>query len=180
MCFLRKHVRTQVGSVSSAATSEKLKIKARTVGGRLLVRLVRDEEGQGLIELALSITVIMMMLTGIFSFGVAYSNQQALSQAVGLAGQTISQSGGIAGIDPCAVTFNTLSKSAPQLDPAQIKMTLTLNGVSQGVGVNSCTGVTLLSSSNTTVKATYPCHIGVLGFSAFDCTLTGSVTEWQY
>jgi Flp pilus assembly protein TadG len=140
-------------------------------------------EGQTLVEMALLLPLLMLFVTGILSVGFAYSNQQALTQATGIAGQYLASAEGVS-TDPCAEVRTAIHNAAPQLDLTQLNVTLTMNGTS--VSTNTCTGnVSNLDYTgnygSVTVYATYPCNIGVFGvdFSS-SCKLQAQVTELEY
>lgn len=54
---------------------------------RLRQRLVRDERGQGMVEFALILPVLMLILVGILEFGSIYSNVISMRQGVREAGR---------------------------------------------------------------------------------------------
>jgi Flp pilus assembly protein TadG len=167
-----------------SAASGSVSGKARLSGGRLPARLCRGEEGQSIVEFALASTLFFMMLTGIFSMGIAYSNYQALSQAVGIGGIVLSESRH-ASTDPCADTFSAITGAAPQLISSKISLSITMNGTT--VAGNSCSGAQsdLVTAGGgagqVSVTATYPCSIGIVGVNAVpNCKLSYSVTEFEY
>ena len=159
--------------------------KVRPAGGRLLALLRRGDEGQALVEAALVLAIVVLpLMTGIFSLGLAFSNQQALTQAVGIGATVLSESRH-ATTDPCADTYSAITGNAPQLNPATIGLTITMNGTA--VAGNSCSGdeTDLLTSGGgagqVSVTGTYPCSIGVYGVNLVPgCQLKATVTEFEY
>jgi Flp pilus assembly protein TadG len=151
-----------------------------STGGRAHTLFARSEEGGALVEMALTVPVLLGVLTGIVTFGVAYSNQLALTQAVGSAGQylaTIRTST----TDPCLDTFNYLKKAAPGLTSANINFTPTFNGVVPTMNGNSCPGTQLVQGTPSAVYATYPCGLSVYGVKlASSCQFAAKVTEYEY
>lgn len=143
-----------------------------------------DDKGQALVEMALLLPLLLMLMTGIFSIGFAYSNQQALTQATGLAAQYLASARGVS-TDPCAEVRSTIHNAAPQLDLTKLNVTLTMNGAT--VSTTSCSDaaddLTITSGTygSITVYATYPCNIGVLGVNfSSSCLLQAPVTELEY
>jgi Flp pilus assembly protein TadG len=140
-------------------------------------------EGQTLVEMALLLPLLMLLVTGILSVGFAYSNQQALTQATGIAAQYLA-SARSSSTDPCAEVRSEIHDAAPQLDLTQLNVTLTMNGTS--VSTNTCSGsatdLTFTGSyGSVTVYATYPCNIGVVGVNfSSSCTLQAQVKELEY
>jgi Flp pilus assembly protein TadG len=151
----------------------------RAAARRCLARL-RGEEGGALVEIALTLPVMLAVLTGIFSFGIAFSNQLSLTQAVGTGAQLLQQSRNST-TDPCKDTLTAISNAAPNLTKANISLTLTLNGTS--TTASSCAGSqsNLVEGQPITVAATYPCNLQVYGVKFVSaCQLAAQVTEYEY
>jgi Flp pilus assembly protein TadG len=153
------------------------------IGEALRNRSVRDEDGNMLVELALILPTCMMVLTGIFSFAFAYSNELMLTNAVG-SGATYLQQNAPYTTDPCSDAISKIEAAAPSLVASNISLTLTINNGTPVTG-NSCT--TSASSLNSAtgipvnVSATYPCNIHVLNFTISpSCKLTAQTTEYVY
>lgn len=138
------------------------------------------EEGGALVEIALTVPVLLGVLTGIITFGLAYSNQITLTQAVGSAGQYLAQIR-TSTSDPCADTWTALKSAAPGLVAANITMTVTMNGTAKTATTCSGSQTLLVQGSPVTVYATYPCGLSVYGVSfAGSCKLAAKVTEYEY
>jgi Flp pilus assembly protein TadG len=168
--------------------------KARPSGGRLLAWLRRGDEGQAMVETALVLAIIVLpVMTGIFSLGVAFSNQQALAQAVGIGAQFLSESYGNTK-DPCADTLTAIANAAPQLTKSKITLNITMGETLSGGVISGGTAVTgstcsgsqsdLVSGTYVTVSATYPCNILIfympVNLIVKNCQLPASVTELSY
>lgn len=152
----------------------------RTNPGRTRAGLGRGEEGAALIEIALTVPVLLGVMTGIITFGIAFSNQLTLTQAVGAAGQYLSQIR-TSTTNPCADTFTALKNAAPGLNSANIALTLTMNGTN--TTGTSCSGkqTQLIQGSPVSVYATYPCTLQIYGIKfTKSCQLTAKVTEYEY
>lgn len=152
----------------------------RSMGGRNRAALARSEEGGALVEMALTVPVLLGVLTAIASFGVAFSNQLTLTQGVGSAGQYLAQIR-TSTTNPCADVFSALKNAAPTLTPASISLTVTMNG-SANTGT-SCSGkqTQLVQGAPVSVYATYPCKLSIYGVDfAGSCQLTAKVTEYEY
>jgi Flp pilus assembly protein TadG len=142
--------------------------------------LSRSEEGGALVEIALTVPVLLGVLTGIVTFGLAFSNQLTLTQAVGSAGQYLAQIR-TSTTDPCADTWKALKNGAPGLTAASISMTLTMNGTVKTGTTCSGSQTYLVQGSPVSVYATYPCSLAIYGKSfAGSCQLTAKVTEYEY
>jgi len=140
----------------------------------------RNEEGSVIAELAIALPVLMLLITGVFSFAAAYSNELTLTQAVGAGGQYLQQIRNTTS-NPCKDVLTTIENSAPTLNPNNISLTLTMNGTS--VSGNSCSGdqSDLIEGSPVTVSATYPCNLHVFSMNfGSSCQLSAQVTEFEY
>jgi Flp pilus assembly protein TadG len=150
-------------------------------GCRILARL-RNSEGGALVEMALVLPVFMLVMTGIFSIGTAYSNQLTLTQAVGSGAQYLQQIR-TSTTDPCSDTFTAIKNAAPGFSTANLNVTVTMNGVTPTQTGNSCAGAQTNLAEGTTVSvaATYPCNISVYGFKfSSSCLLNAQVSEYEY
>jgi Flp pilus assembly protein TadG len=140
----------------------------------------RDESGAALVEIALTLPVLLAVMTGIFSFGFAFSHQLTLTQATGTGAQYLQQIRSTT-LDPCKDTLAAISGAAPGLNAAGIGLTLTMNGTS--VSGSSCSGSqsNLLQGQPVRVAATYPCSLMIYGIK-YDssCQLGAQVTEYEY
>jgi Flp pilus assembly protein TadG len=153
-------------------------------GARAACRKVCGEEGAALVEFALIAPLMLMLTSGIFIFGIAMNNYLVLTQAVSVAARTLAANGGIT-LDPCATAYNAVIQAAPNLTPAKLSVSLTLNGTAESG--NSCssssttTGAAgaLAGGTNATLTVTYPCVLVFYGNTsgATGCTLTATDTE---
>jgi Flp pilus assembly protein TadG len=148
---------------------------------RLRSLLARDERGGALVEMAVAMPIMMIMLTGIFSFSMALYQKLQLSEAISNGGRYLATSRGQ--VDPCALTTSSIYSAAPGLSQANLNLTFTLNGVSYGSGVTTCPGASSTANSNMVaggtaqIQATYPCTLSVYGMKFASCTLASQITE---
>jgi Flp pilus assembly protein TadG len=147
-----------------------------------------SEEGGALIEMALTLPLMLALLMGLSSFGIAYKNQIVLTQATGVAGQYLAQIR-TSTSDPCADVFTALKNAAPGLTPASITVSVTMNGTTPTQTGNSCSGsqTNLVQGQPVTVYATYPCTLPIIQMynqkfvgNAGTCNLAAKVTEYEY
>jgi len=147
-------------------------------------RRARDEHGSILVEIAISMPLLLLMFTGIFDFGIAYNNQLTLIQAVGSGAQYLQQIRTTT-TNPCADTLTAIENAAPTLTPANISLSLVLNGTPE-TNKTTCSGAQqyLAQQEPVTVTATYPCSLPLVftrGTTwASTCTLSATVTEDEY
>lgn len=144
--------------------------------------LARRQDGGALIEIALTLPIFLSVLLGIFKFGIAFSNQLTLTQAVGVGAQYLQQIRTNTS-DPCADTFAKIKGAAPFLTPSKITVTVTMNGTTPSQAGNTCSGSqsSLVQGASVTVGATYPCDLTIYGVNfARSCQLQAQVTEYEY
>jgi Flp pilus assembly protein TadG len=177
---LSGQIQARMRGVFHVAASEMVNAQPRLGGGRLRAFLRDRGEGAALIEVAFCLPLVMMIMTGVFSVGFAYYSQEALSQGVAAGAQYLSVSRTTT-TDPCADVYAKLTGAAPSLKGANITLTTTMNGTAY-TGT-SCSGEQsqLVLASTATVRATYPCGIGVFGVSfSSSCLLAAQVSEYVY
>jgi len=142
--------------------------------------LRRGEVGAALVELAVTMPILLALITGIFSFGLAFNHALTLTSAVGAGGQYL-QLIRTSTTDPCADTFAAIGSAAPGLTAGNISLSFNLNGTT--VTGNTCPGDQsyLASGAPVTITATYPCSLSIVGskFSS-GCQLWAKVTEFEY
>jgi Flp pilus assembly protein TadG len=142
------------------------------------------DSGQSMVEFALVLPVLLLVVTGITTFGLALSSYLQLTDAVSIGARQLAICRSQC-LDPCATTSSAIINAAPQLKKANMTFTYTLNGV------GGYSGTTCASTSYTTgapnnlvqgqpavVKVTYPCSLAVYGKNyAPSCTMTAQTTE---
>jgi Flp pilus assembly protein TadG len=151
---------------------------------------LRNEHGNILVEIAVSLPLLLLVFMGIFYFGIAYNNQLTLIQAVGSGAQHLQQIRTTTS-DPCADTLTAIENAAPTLAPGSISLLLNMNGTqypTSGTPATSlsCSGyqTDLVPQEPVTVTATYPCSLPILftrGTTWIStCSLSATVTEYEY
>lgn len=153
---------------------------ARKAAAQMVARWRREQNGSSLIEFALVLPVMLLVMTGIFSFSMVLYHQEQLTQAVGAGGQYLQQIRTTT-TDPCKDTFTAITSAAPSLTSSNITLTLTMGSTS--VTATTCSGdqTDLTQGGNVTVTATYPCTLTAYAYKfASTCTLSAKVTEYEY
>jgi Flp pilus assembly protein TadG len=150
-----------------------------------LVALIRkflgsSSEGGALVEMAVTLPVMLAIMTGIFSFSIALYQKLQLAEAVGNGGRYLAVSRGVT--DPCQLASNAIYAAAPGLTKSKISLTYTI-GSTTTTGA-TCTGSASAMSSGGTaqIQASYSgCILNVLniwgGSMLGTCTLYSQVTE---
>ena len=142
--------------------------------------LLAREAGNALVEFAFVLPMMMVVITGLYSFGITLSNQIALTQATGAGAQYLITLRGNT-TDPCSDTLTAIQSAAPNLNTSALNLTLTMNGAS--VTAKSCAGQSsnLMAGQPVTVSATYPCTLNIYGLNlGSGCQLAAQVTEYEY
>jgi Flp pilus assembly protein TadG len=139
-------------------------------------RSIKDRKGVAALEFALTAPVLLLMVFGMATFGIALNNYLTLTDAVRAGARTLSTSRGIS--TPFSSTTNSIYLSAPTLTSTSLSITLTVNG-SACTGDAACaTTLSASAGSASSVSASYPCNLSVMGFNfAPSCTLTSVTTE---
>jgi Flp pilus assembly protein TadG len=146
-------------------------------------RWLRRDEGGALVEFAIVLPIMLLMLTGISTFGIAINNYMVLTEGTGVGARILAISRGQT-LDPCNTTVSAVESAAPNLNPANLRFTYVLNGVSySGTSCSSSSTSTgaagnLVQGKNAEVTVTYPCSLAVYGYNyATSCTLQAQTTE---
>jgi len=173
--------------INKSASAVRAETRLRGELGRFLLN-AGSEKGGALVEFALVLPVLLLVVTGITTFGLALNNYMQLTQAVGIGAQALSVSRGNT-TDPCNTVSSAVIAAAPYLVSTSISFTTTIYTSSSSSTAYS--GTSCSSSSTTTgaagnltqgqaavVTATYPCSLAVYGHNyASTCTLPAQVTE---
>jgi Flp pilus assembly protein TadG len=109
---------------------------------------IRNERGQTMVELAMVLPMLLVLLLGIFQFGVAFNNYITLTDAVRAGARKAAVSRGAA--NPVADCVNEVLAAKGGLDPAKL-------------GGPTCTS-SWTSGSDVTVTANYPYSISLLNW----------------
>jgi len=141
------------------------------------------DEGGALVEMAVTLPVLLLIVTGIFTFGLALNNYLELTDAVGISARLLAISRGQT-TDPCSTTTAAFYKAAPYLKAANLSFTFVLNGTTY-TGTSCSSGSTTTGAAGNLVQGqpaqitvTYPCNLAVYGKNyAPSCTLTAQTTE---
>ncbi len=137
---------------------------------------MKDRRGIAALEFALIAPVLLLMIVGMATFGIAMNNYLTLTDAVRAGSRTLASSR--ASATPFSGATNAIYLAAPTLTSASITITMTVNG-SPCTGDSACaTTLAASAGSASSVSASYPCNLSVMGFNfAPTCTLTSATTE---
>jgi Flp pilus assembly protein TadG len=88
-------------------------------------KCVKGEEGTSLVELAISVPIMMTLITGAASFSLAFYNLQQLGSATANAAQVLAAEQGLV-TDPCANVVTSVTTSLPNWTASKITYTLSI------------------------------------------------------
>lgn len=145
--------------------------------------ILGEDEGGSLIEFAFCLPVLLLVVTGIYTFGMAINSFMMLVNGTDIGARQLAISRGQT-TDPCAITATAVYNAAPNLARGSLTFTFVLNGTTY-------TGTSCSSSSTTTgaagnltqgaaaqVLITYPCTLKVYGADlAPNCSMKAQTTE---
>jgi Flp pilus assembly protein TadG len=156
--------------------------------------LIREQSGGALVEMALALPIMLMLLTGIFSFSMALYQKLQLSEAISNAGRILALERGNG--DPCLDTSNAIYAEAPGLAKSNLTLSFVLGGTNTSGTVTggttytaakgtapTCTaagnggGAALQAGWPAQIQATYPCTFSIYGASLGSCSIGSKVTE---
>jgi Flp pilus assembly protein TadG len=135
------------------------------------------KRGQALIEFTLVVPILLLIMTGLVSFGFALRNFLVLTNAVNTGAQLLAISRGQT-TDPCATAYSAVKSAAPSLASG-----LTLNFVIDGAtytASTSCPAATsnMVQGASAQVTASYPCSFGIFEMNNHTCKLQTQVAEF--
>jgi len=160
--------------------SENPTLEARSIKAlackRIRSAFTRDEQGGALVETAVSLPIILLLMTGIFSFSIALHQKLALAEAVSAGGRVLAVERG--DTDPCQKATDAIYGAAPTLDKTNLKISYVLDGVAVGSNVTTCANNPNMTAGRTAqIIATYPTSVAVYGKSFGSLSLQTQISE---
>jgi Flp pilus assembly protein TadG len=147
-----------------------LRQRFKTLGGH--------EDGQSIVELAISLPLLLLILTAILQFGLMLNKAITLNDAVRSGAETLALYSN-EGSDPCdsAITSTVNSATNVGLSASQVTVTPS-SGDTCGTGSYPNRANASLTAGNTaTVSATYPYSFTVFGLPLFNVNLNASASD---
>jgi len=135
-----------------------------------------SEEGSALVEMAILLPMMMLIMTGIFSFSLLLFQQIQLTETVCNAGRYLAVAR--AASDPCATAYSAIN-NAPGLG-ANPTITITQNGTALPTTCpyNTTTGVSYLTQGATVnVSVVSKGSLAVHGFTPGSFNLGSQISE---
>lgn len=132
-----------------------------------ILRRIRQEEGQGMVEFAMVLPILLAVMLGIVQFGIIFNNYETLTDASRVAARRAATSRFIGDNGASAVTAAKNAASNLNLTNAQIEIS------SCAPGTYPCTTQDWTTPGNeVTVKLTYPYSIKILDWAVKSGNLT--------
>lgn len=134
-----------------------------------------------MVEFALVAPILLLLIVGIFKFGVTFNNYVQLTNAVDAGARQFAVESGQA--DPCTDVNGVVDEAAAGLTSANVTITMTDTSDSltyTGTGGGSCpfNSTNLPRADVVELQASYPCDLTVLGINFYPtCSLKASATE---
>jgi Flp pilus assembly protein TadG len=137
---------------------------------------IRDTSGTAAIEFGLIAPVLLLMIIGMFVFGIAIHDYLTVTNAAEAGAFQLAISRGDS--TPYTDTTNAIYGAGPTLSKGQLTITLTINGSTCSSDSSCLTALNSAAGKSATVTVSYPCKLSVLGNNYFpNCTLTARPTE---
>jgi Flp pilus assembly protein TadG len=166
----------------------------RMVARRMTMARLRElarsgEEGQSMVEFGIVAPVLLIVLTGIFSFGIALNQYEVLTNAVSDGARAFALSrGNTAVTDPCAYAATTVANSAATLNSSNLNFTITYTPASgtgtpytgtgsTGSASPTCSSQALATGDSVTVQASYSVTAFVFKLGNKSMSLSATTTE---
>lgn len=189
--------RKQKGGLVAALRPILCQMSLETRAG--IARCWRREEGSTIAEMAMVLPIMLVVLTGVFSFGVALNQYLVLTNAVNNGARAFamsapSQDGNpsiVSGSDACKYAATTIQNSASTLDASNLSYTITYYSykgnpggtattttyTGTGSSAPSCSSLNMWQLDAVTIKASYPVTPVLFGWTNRTLSLTATSTE---
>jgi Flp pilus assembly protein TadG len=175
---VRINQRIQVPQAVNPAFSQQCKPSASTFLSAAKAFIRRGEHGGALVEMAVTLPILFLIMTGIFSFSIALYQKMELAQAVSTGSRFLAVDRG--DTDPCASTATKVYAAAPGLSPSSMTFNFQLtgsNGTTTTYTTPTCSGAVMSTGGSAQLKITYPCTLQVYGVNFAGCSLSTAVAE---
>ncbi len=163
---------------------------ARTgLSSKFLLRVLsRNEEGGALVEFAVVLPMMMVLITGMFSFGVVLNNYMVLTTSIGNGSRALALSRGqttpaLAASDPCAYAVQVAQSSGPALNPKGMSFNISWTTINSGGTsvttkyTNSCPGLSLNQGDTVQMSGSYAVNMLIFGVKPGALNMTATAAE---
>ncbi len=164
--------------------TEKRQSKGSTFAALFRGLLSARSEGGALVEFALVVPMMLLLMTGMFSIGIALNNYTVLTNGVSTGARAFALARGQSGVtDPCAYATQITQQAASSLKSSSITYSMawtTTNSAGATVTTNytnTCSGIALNAGDTVQVQATYPVPMIMYGWAPGTIHITGQSFE---
>ena len=149
------------------------------------LKALRRENGSSMVEFALVAPMVMVLLTGMFCFGIGINNYMLLTNAVGAGARALSltrnqTSPALAASDPCAYAVQIANQSALGLNTSAISYSVVwtpTGSASTAYSNGSCPGAVFGQGDTVQLAAIYKLPVAVFGWSKSTANLSSQTAE---
>jgi Flp pilus assembly protein TadG len=184
------------GEQVASSASRSAEVKRRSLMDRIRARRKDGENGQAMVEMALVAPVILLILTGICSFGIAMNQYELLTYGTANGARAFALSRNqsswtpTSATDPCEYAYDIATQAMPTLTQSNLTVNITFTPPSgadnTGQTWSSVTGSSGCSTfaldgtdinGTITVASSYPVYPLLWGWTHFSLTLTATTTQ---
>ena len=157
--------------------------------------LSAGDEGGSLVEFALIVPLMMSLIMGMFSIGIALNNYIVLTNAVNAGARAFAMSPAVyigssdtKITDPCAYAVTAIQGAANTLKSSSLGYTITWTAASTGVATPytgsgssttpTCSGISPALGDTVQVQVTYPYVLMIYGFRPGNLNMAATTTEY--
>lgn len=139
---------------------------------------VSDSEGGALVEMAVTLPLMMFLITGLCFMGLAVDNYIILAHANDVGARYLALRRGQL-TDPCAQTITAIQNAAPGLNTSQLSYDFTIGSSGTMQSTASCTSATadMAPSATATVKVYYNYPLIIYGWGPTTLTMQAATSE---
>ncbi len=142
-----------------------------------------SERGSASVELALTVPLLLVLVTGMYSFGTFLQQYMQLTDAVNIGAKWLAVNR-LKTLDPCNLAYTAVTNAAPMLNLNSSDFTISLDGQAESGSSCSSSSYTsgaasyMVQGTPATVTVKYPCSLGIYGANLVpSCTMTATLTE---
>lgn len=148
-----------------------------------------SDEGGALVEFAVVLPMMMVLITGMFSFGLVLNNYMVLTTSVGAGSRALALSRGqttpaLAASDPCAYAVQVAESSGPFLNPKGMSFNIawtttdsTGKSTTTNYTSNTCTAMSLNQGDNVQISGSYSTNLLLFGWKPGALKMTATTSE---
>jgi len=139
---------------------------------------LHEDNGQSIVEFALCLPPLLIVVTGITTFGIAMNNYIMLTNATDIGARQLALQRG-QGSDPCNVAYSAIVAASPLLKSASLTFNYTINGTAYSGSTCTTATTNLVQGAAAQVTVTYPCSLKIYGKTIVSsCTLKAQTSEY--